>query len=95
MQTGEQPQNMRCGVIGRSFPSQAQAFGAEPGADEESVHHDAVEWRPDFGDQRELFGQEQQGACASHFEAEDIHCDTTSPPFVHEHARNTLLLGDL
>jgi hypothetical protein len=59
---------MRCDVIGCSFPSQAQALGTEPGADEESVRHNAVEWRPDVGDQRELFSAEQQGTGASHVE---------------------------
>jgi len=82
-------------LVNSSFPSQAQALGTEPGADEESVRHNAVEWRPDVGDQRELFSAEQQGTGASHVEAEDIHRDTTSPSFVHEHARNALLLGDL
>ena len=86
---------MRCDVIGCLFTSQAQALGTEPGADEESVRHNAVEWRPDVGDQRELFSAEQQGTGASHVEAEDIHRDTTSPPVVDKYTRNALLLGDL
>ena len=78
--------NARCGIVERSFPRQTQALVAEPGADEESVVDNAVEWRPDLGDQRNLFGPEQQGAGASHFEAEDIHCDATAPAFVHQDA---------
>ena len=77
---------MRRAPVGRLLPRLAKALVAEPEADEESIRDDAVEWCPDFGDQRELFGMEQQGAGTGHLKTEDIRCDATPPAFVHEDA---------
>ncbi len=70
---------MRRAPVGRLLSRQAKALGAKPWADEESVHDDAVKRRSNFGDQRELFGTEQQGAGTGQLKAEDIRCDATPP----------------
>jgi hypothetical protein len=77
------------------YSSSAKALSAKPRTNEESVHDYAVEWRPNFGNQRELFGTEQQCAGASHLKPEYIHCDATPPAFVHKDAKNALFLGEL